>query len=114
MESIVARIYREAGGPLRTSVFVRDMDSSGLAVAGSRGLEVVVDGLPLRGGAHFAVDTTLVCADESIPSRCSSSHRCTIRDCGTVCANSWKSHQTCAMMLRGVRPVCLWSSEDWV
>ena len=65
LEGIVARICREAGGRLRTSVFVRDMDLFGLGVAGSRGLEVVVDRLPLRGGAHFAVDTTLVCADEA-------------------------------------------------
>ena len=65
LENIVARICREAGGHLRTSVFVRDMDLSGLGVADSRGLEVVVDGLPLRGGKHSAVDTTLVCADEA-------------------------------------------------
>ena len=31
-------------------------------VTENRRLEVVVDGLPLRGGAQLAVDTTLVCA----------------------------------------------------
>ena len=34
----------------------------GVPVGDSRRLEVVVDGLPLRGGAQLAVDTTLVCA----------------------------------------------------
>ena len=37
LEGIVARICRDAGGRLRTSVFVRDMDLFGLGVAGSRG-----------------------------------------------------------------------------
>ena len=31
-------------------------------IADARRLEVVVDGLPLQGGAQLAVDTTLVCA----------------------------------------------------
>ena len=48
LESAVARICREAGGRVRTE--------------DARRLEVVVDGLPLHGGAQLAVDTTLVSA----------------------------------------------------
>ena len=62
LESTAARICREAGGRVRTNVFVRDMDLPEPGVADARRLEVVVDGLPLRGGAQLAVDTTLVCA----------------------------------------------------
>ena len=51
---------------------------------------------------------------QSHGNRCSSLPRCTIRDCGTVCANSWESHQTCAMMPRGVLPLSLQYREDWV
>ena len=43
-------------------MFVRDMDLAVPGVPDSRRLEVVVDGLPLRGGAQLALDTTLVCA----------------------------------------------------
>ena len=42
-------------------MFLRDMDL-GVPVGDARRLEVVVDGLPVRGGAQLAVDTTLVCA----------------------------------------------------
>ena len=42
-------------------MLVRDMDLD-VPVTDNRRLEVVVDGLPLRGGAQLAVDTTLVCA----------------------------------------------------
>ena len=52
---------REAGGRVQTNVFVRGMDLD-VPVAGGRRLEVVVDGLPLQGGAQLAVDTTMVCA----------------------------------------------------
>ena len=42
-------------GAVTTNIFVRD-----LAVPNTLGLEVVVDGLPLCGGAQLAVDTTMV------------------------------------------------------
>ena len=61
LESVAARICREAGGRVRTNMFVRDMDLD-VPVNDGRRLEVVVDGLPLHGGAQLAVDTTLVCA----------------------------------------------------
>ena len=41
---------------------VRDLDLAVPNAADARRLEVVVDGLPLFGGAQLAVDTTLVCA----------------------------------------------------
>ena len=43
------------------NMLVRDMDLD-VPVTDNRRLEVVVDELPLRGGAQLAVDTTLVCA----------------------------------------------------
>ena len=49
--SVVGAICREAGGRVRTNM-----------LGDARKLEIVVDGLPLRGGAQLAVDTTLVCA----------------------------------------------------
>ena len=60
-ESAAARICREAGGQVTTNRFVRDLDI-GVPVNDGRRLEVVVDGLPLYGGAQLAVDTTLVSA----------------------------------------------------
>ena len=39
---------------------VRDLDIAAPDPRGGRRLEIVVDGLPLVGGAQFAVDTTLV------------------------------------------------------
>ena len=55
---------------MRTNMLVRDMDVQAPLVGDSRRLEVVVDGLPVRGGAldglpvrggaQVAVDTTLV------------------------------------------------------
>ena len=62
LESVAARICTEAKGRVRTNMFVRDMDLAVPGVPDSRRLEVVVDGLPLRGGAQLALDTTLVCA----------------------------------------------------
>ena len=59
VESAAARICREAGGRVATNCFVRDLDI-GVPVNDGRRLEVVVDGLPLYGGAQLAVDTTLV------------------------------------------------------
>ena len=41
---------------------VRDLDLALPHVVDGRRLEVVVDGLPLHGGAQLAVDTTLACA----------------------------------------------------
>ena len=61
LESVAARICREAGGRVRTNMLVRDMDLD-VPIADARRLEVVVDGLPLQGGAQLPVDTTLVCA----------------------------------------------------
>ena len=59
LESIAARICREGGGRVTTNVLVRDLDLAlPGAVADGRRLEVVVDGLPLFGGAQLAVDTT--------------------------------------------------------
>ena len=57
--SVAARICREAGSCVSTNLLVRDMD---LDVPSERWpqMEVVVDGLPLFGGAQLAVDTTLV------------------------------------------------------
>ena len=42
-------------------MFLRDIDLP-LPVGDARRLEILVDGLPLRGEAQLAVDTTLVCA----------------------------------------------------
>ena len=61
VESITARICREAGGRVSTNVLVRDLDLP-VPVNDARRLEVVVDGLPLFGGAQLAVDSTLVSA----------------------------------------------------
>ena len=61
LESTAARICREAGGRVRTNVLVRDMDLPEPGVADARRLEVVVDGLPLRGGAQLAVDVRIAC-----------------------------------------------------
>ena len=46
---------------VRTNVFVRDMDLGAFNLFDTRRLEVMVDRLPLFGGAQLAVDTTLVC-----------------------------------------------------
>ena len=62
VESAAARVCREAGGRVTTNVMVRDLDLAAPNVRDARRLEVVVDGLPLFGGAQLAVDTTLVSA----------------------------------------------------
>ena len=62
LTSAAARICREAGGRVTTNVVVRDLDLAAPNVGDARRLEVVVDGLPLFGGAQLAVDTTLVSA----------------------------------------------------
>ena len=59
LESVVARICREAGGRVATNVLVRELDLVGVPAADGRRLEVVVDGLPLHAGGQLAVDTTL-------------------------------------------------------
>ena len=61
VESISARICREAGGRVSKNVLVRDLDLP-VPVNDARRLEVVVDGLPLFGGVQLAVDSTLVSA----------------------------------------------------
>ena len=61
LENASARICREAGGRVRTNVYVQDMDLGVVNQFDTRRLEVVVDGLPLFQGAQLAVDTTLVC-----------------------------------------------------
>ena len=63
LECVAARICREGGGGVATNVLLRDLDLLlPAAPVDGRMLEVVVDGLPLFGGAQLAVDTTLVCA----------------------------------------------------
>ena len=59
---VVARVCREAGGRVATNILVRDLDLGTPDARDARRLEVVVDGLPLFGGAQLAVDTTLVSA----------------------------------------------------
>ena len=50
METVTARICREAGGRVKTNVMVRDLDLAKPHVADTRRLQVVVDGLPVFGG----------------------------------------------------------------
>ena len=45
-----------------TNLMIRDMDVPAPNALDGRRLEVVVDGLPVRGGAQVAIDTTMVCA----------------------------------------------------
>ena len=66
LECVAARICREGGGRVATNVLLRDLDLLlPEAPVDGRRLEVVVDGLPLFGGAQLAVDTTFVCALKS-------------------------------------------------
>ena len=62
LESAAARVCREAGGRVAANLFVRNMDLGLPRARDNKRLEVVVDGLPLYGGAQLAVDTTLVSA----------------------------------------------------
>ena len=62
LESVAARICREAGGRVTTNVMFRDLDLAAPNMFDARRLEVVVDGLPLFGGVQLAVDTTMVSA----------------------------------------------------
>ena len=61
----MARVCREAGGRATANVMIRDLDQIQPGVVDARRLEVVVDGLPLFGGAQLAVDATLVSAIRS-------------------------------------------------
>ena len=60
LEVAEARVCREAGGRLATSVRLRDMNLSGIRARDGRNVEIVANGLPLWGGAQLVVDTTLV------------------------------------------------------
>ena len=61
MESVGARIFREAGARVATNnVLVRDLDLLVPNVHDGRRLEIVAEGLPLFGGVQMVVDTTLV------------------------------------------------------
>ena len=62
LESVGARICREAGALVSTNVFVRDLDLLAPNVHDARWFEIVAEGLPLYGGAQLVVDTTLVSA----------------------------------------------------
>ena len=61
LESVVARVCREAGGRVATNVMLRDLDMALPNVADGRRLEVVADGLPLFGGVSLP-STPLLCA----------------------------------------------------
>ena len=56
VERAVARVCREAGGHVATTMFVRNMDLGVPRAADSRRLEVVVDGSFFFGGVQLAVD----------------------------------------------------------
>ena len=58
--SVVARVSRKAGARVRTNLMVRDSDLLPHDRVDTRRLEVVADGLSLRGGVQFATETTLV------------------------------------------------------
>ena len=60
LEIAAARICREAGGRVRSDVFLREVDLGVGGVLDNKRLEVVVDGLPLFNGAQLAMGTTLV------------------------------------------------------
>ena len=60
LESVAARVCRKGGARVRSNVFVRDLDLAEFNRFDARRLEVVADGLPLFGGAQFAIDTTMV------------------------------------------------------
>ena len=56
LENVVACVWREAGGRVRTNLAVRDMNLGAHVQLDGRRLEIVVDGLPLWGGSQLAVD----------------------------------------------------------
>ena len=55
-----ARVGREAGGRVKTNVYLKNLNLLEARVRDDRRLEVVVSGLPLYNGAQVAVDATLV------------------------------------------------------
>ena len=60
METVSARICREAGARVRTNVMVRDLDLGAFNRLDGRRLEIIADGLPLWRGAQLAVAATLL------------------------------------------------------
>ena len=61
LKCVAAQVCREAGKWVSMNVMMRDFDIPGPhAAIDGRGLEVIVDGLPLFDGAHLALDTTMV------------------------------------------------------
>ena len=60
VESAGVRICREAGGRVVANAMLREFDLAAPNPRDQRRLEILVDGLPLFGGAQLAVDTTLV------------------------------------------------------
>ena len=59
-ESAVARVFREAGGRVRSNVLLRDLNISRINLDDGRKIEVIVDGLSLYHGKQLAVDATIV------------------------------------------------------
>ena len=60
VESAVARTCREGGGRVATNRMIRDLDLAVPNPGDLRSIEVIVDGLGIFGGAHLAVDATMV------------------------------------------------------
>ena len=60
VERMWARVCREAGGRVRTNVFLRDMNLHGISGNDGRRIEVVVNGLPVYSGKQVAIDATIV------------------------------------------------------
>ena len=60
MESAGVRFCREAGGRVVANAMLREFDLAAPNPRDQHRLEILVDGLPLFGGAQLAVDTTLV------------------------------------------------------
>ncbi|CAK0856979.1 unnamed protein product [Prorocentrum cordatum] len=60
IERMWARVCREAGGRVRTDVFLRDMNLPGIAANDGRCIEVVANGLPAYHGRQLAIDACIV------------------------------------------------------
>ena len=58
MEKAAARICREAGAVVREGGKLRDLNIA-IAAGDNREIEVLANGLPVRGGAQLAIDITL-------------------------------------------------------
>ena len=63
LESIMARICREACGRVRTNLMVCDMDVPAPVAVDNRRLEVVVDGLPVRGRWRWTPRWSALCTE---------------------------------------------------